>query len=209
MIRKNLLGASAAALFLATAGTAMAADLPAVAPYQAVAPAGYYDWTGFYVGAQAGYVFADSTAGDFDGFAGGVHAGYNHQINNWVFGIEADVEYSGADASAAGTTIEAEWLGSVRGRIGYAFDRVLVYGTGGVAFGGFDVSTVAVGSDSATHVGWTVGAGVEVAVTQNVTARAEYRYTDLGDKNYTLGGATVNLDADEIHAVRVGVSYKF
>ena len=217
MIRKNILGASVAAIVLATAGSAFAADLPAVAPYQAVAPAGYYDWTGFYVGLQAGYAFADSDfGGDLDGFVGGVHAGYNYQINNWVLGIEADVDYSAADASGtvAGVAydVDLEWLGSVRGRVGYAFDRVLVYATGGVAFGGIDASATAAGvttSDDNTHVGWTVGAGVEVAITNNVTARAEYRYTDLGDKNYNFGGAVANLDAQDLHAVRVGVSYKF
>jgi outer membrane immunogenic protein len=225
MIRKNILGASVAALVLATAGSAFAADLPAVAPYQAVAPAGYYDWTGFYVGLQAGYAFADSDfGGDLDGFVGGVHAGYNYQINNWVLGVEADVEYSDASASGsvilpapAGLTafsIDNTWLGSVRGRVGYAFDRVLVYATGGVAFGGMDVDATngaVTTSDDNTHVGWTVGAGVEVAVTNNVTARVEYRYTDLGDKNYTFAApvGTVNLDAQDIHAVRVGVSYKF
>jgi outer membrane immunogenic protein len=225
MIRKNILGASVAALLLATAGSAFAADLPSVAPYQAVAPAGYYDWTGFYIGAQAGYVFADSNlGGDLDGFAGGIHAGYNYQVNNWVFGVEADAEISGADASGtvvlpapAGLTafdIENKWLGSVRGRIGYAFDRVLVYGTGGVAFGGIDATATngaIVSSDDNSHIGWTVGAGVEVAVTNNVTARVEYRYTDLGDKDYSFAApvGNVNLDAGEIHAVRVGVSYKF
>lgn len=225
MIRKTLLGASAAALLLATAGSAFAADLPSVAPYEAAAPAGYYDWTGFYVGAQVGYAFADSDfGGDADGFVGGVHAGYNYQINNWVVGVEADVEYSDASASGAvvlpapaGLTafgIDNEWNGSVRARLGYAFDRVLVYATGGVAFGGFDVRAtngLISSSDSATHVGWTVGAGVEYAITQNVTARAEYRYTDLGDKNYTFAApvGTVNFDAADIHTVRVGVSYKF
>jgi outer membrane immunogenic protein len=225
MIRKNILGASVAALVLATASSAFAADLPAVAPYQAVAPAGYYDWTGFYVGVQAGYAFADSNLGDdLDGFVGGVHAGYNYQINNWVLGVEGDIEASGVDASGnvtlpapAGLTafsVDNKWLGSVRGRVGYAFDRVLVYATGGVAFGDFDVRATNGGvtsSDSNTHVGWTVGAGVEVAITNNVTARVEYRYTDLGDKNYTFAAPvnTVNYDAKDIHAVRVGVSYKF
>ncbi len=224
MIRKSILGASAAALLLATAGFASAADLPSVAPYQSVAPAGYYDWTGFYVGAQVGYAFADTNFGsDLDGVVGGIHAGYNHQINNWVFGVEADIEASGADASTtvpgvASFQADVEWLGSVRARVGYAFDRVLVYATGGVAFGGVDarftdlsVAPAVSASDSNTHVGWTVGAGIEYAITQNVTARAEYRYTDLGSKTYNFGAVApaASIDAQDIHAVRVGVSYKF
>ncbi len=220
MIRNKILGASIAALLFAT-GSAVAADLPSVAPYQQPVVAGY-DWTGFYVGAQAGYVWEGGNGNTIDGFAGGIHAGYNHQINNWVFGVEADVEYSGADASATipgvlAVSADVEWLGSVRGRVGYAFDRTLVYATGGVAFGGIEVraTNLAVApaisaSDSKTHVGWTVGAGIEHAITQNVTVRAEYRYTDLGRKTYNFAGiGAARANADDIHAVRVGVSYKF
>ncbi len=221
MFRKTVFGASAAALLLATAGSAFAADLPYVAPYQAeaAAPAGYYDWTGFYVGAQAGYTWADPSVGpNVDGFLGGVHAGYNHQMNNWVLGVEGDIEYSAADGSSvspAGDRFksELEWMGSVRARVGYAMDRTLVYATGGVAFGKVDAaSTVGAvtATDSNTHVGWTAGAGLEYAVTQNITTRAEYRYTDLGDKTYDFGaaGGAGKIGVDS-HAVRVGASYKF
>lgn len=225
MTRTYLLGASVAALLSAT--SAFAADLPAVAPYSAAAPAAMYDWTGVYVGLQAGYAFGDAdrenTAGfansfDINGFVGGVHAGYNYQINSIVLGVEGDVEFSGIDGDDAGVggnvdKVDFNWMASLRGRLGVAFNRVLVYTTGGVAFADVDATTTSGGastSDSNSHVGWTLGAGVEVAVTQNVTARVEYRYTDFNDKTYTLTPTALNANYDyQIHAVRVGVSYKF
>jgi outer membrane immunogenic protein len=224
MSLKLFAGVSAAALFLSVAG-AQAADLPAVAPQVAIAP--MYNWSGFYLGAQIGYAWGNAdrvnTLGfandfDFDGVIGGIHAGYNHQINNWVLGVEGDIEISGADGDDSGVggsvdTIEAQWLGSIRARVGYAFDRTLVYVTGGIAFAGIDATSnngVAAISDDNTHVGWTIGAGIERALTDNITARIEYRYTDLGDQDYTLAPAAANANYDlDTHSVRVGVSYKF
>jgi outer membrane immunogenic protein len=213
-------------------GPVLAADLP-VAPVEAppVTLPLAFDWTGFYVGAQIGYAWAqaDSTfnAGfpsldyDADGVVGGVHVGYNAQFNQIVVGLEGDLEassVSGDDAAGGGlgsySEAELNWQGSIRARLGYAFDNVLPYITGGVAFGDWDLSAAAptvLGTvdSSETLVGWTIGAGVEYAFTQNVTARVEYRYTDYGDENVAIGnGLTNNVDLDS-HAVRVGISYKF
>jgi outer membrane immunogenic protein len=226
MSKTSFVSVSVAALLISLTA-AKAADLPTVAPQDAIVSASVYDWTGFYIGAQVGYAGGDAdrvnTAGfanDFniDGVVGGIHAGYNHQVNNWVFGVEADIELSGIKGDDAGVggavdTLEAEWLGSVRARIGYAFDRTLVYATGGVAFAGVDANAnngAASISDDNTHIGWTVGAGVEHAFTNNITARIEYRYTDFSDKSYALGPAFADANYElDSHAVRVGVSYKF
>ena len=87
----------------------------------------------------------------------------------------------------------------MRGRLGYAYDRYLLYGTGGVAFG--DIKNAGA---STTRTGWTLGAGIEAALTTNVTGRVEYRYTDLGSA--TVGGATVSQTSSDL---MVGVGFKF
>lgn len=231
MMRTSIAIAAAAALAV-SAGAAEAADLytpPPVEPAPVYVPPPF-TWTGFYVGLQAGYQFAGEhtvfTPGgpppadlDPDGFVGGAHAGFNYQWGSIVLGIEGDVEFSGVEGDAVynglAFAVEGNWQGSVRARIGYAFDRLLIYGTGGWAFGSFDYAAVpaAAGgvSDDATHNGYTVGGGVEYAMTDHITARIEYRYTDFDDEKLFpgFGGAPYyNFNPDN-HAVRVGVSYKF
>ena len=99
------------------------------------------------------------------------------------------------------------WTSSIRGRAGVAFDRFLAYGTGGVAFADVDVTSGAY-KESNTHVGWTVGAGLEGMITPNVTARLEYMYADYGSQDYTFGPTTTDIDVTS-NVVRAGVSYKF
>jgi outer membrane immunogenic protein len=179
-------------------------------------------WTGFYVGAQVGYAWgSDQTRIDIPGFpfsfvgpdhdtsgaVGGVHAGYNFQSGQAVFGVEADLELTGIDskvdlAGSAGftgyglnSTTSVDFQGSLRGRVGFAlFERMMLYGTAGLAFAGLENkyaatlppgnvfgvpagTTIATFSD--THWGWTVGAGVEYALMSNWTARFEYRYANF------------------------------
>lgn len=163
----------------------------------------------------------ETTAGfsnsfDADGFIGGVHLGVNFQSGSFVYGIEADIEggnVEGDDDGVGGAVdrFDLQWMGSVRGRLGYAWDRLLVYGTAGVAFA--DVEADAddfVASDSNTHTGWTVGAGAEFALNEQWTTRLEYRYADFSDERYELTPAYLDADYEfDMHAVRVGVSYKF
>jgi outer membrane immunogenic protein len=223
---KLLTGASLAALFL-TLCSAQAADLSPPAVSAAAVPAHIYNWGGYYVGGQLGYasgrtdhasIFGVFNDFDIDGIVGGVHAGYNHQMGQWVVGLEGDIEFAGLDGDVPGALatvdrLESQWIGSVRGRIGYAFDRVLIYTTGGVAFGGFEASTsvpffgVTV-SDKNVHTGWTIGAGAEMAITSHVTARVEYRYTDFNEQDYAIFAGT-DRDKPDFHAVRIGASYKF
>jgi outer membrane immunogenic protein len=229
MIVRKLMLVSAGVIGLS--GTAYAADLPS-APIEAPAvtlPLAF-DWTGFYVGAQIGYAWGNSdtdfTGGfttsstDPDGVVGGVHIGYNAQFNQIVVGLEGDIEASSmsGDESSGGafgstSSVDVNWQGSVRARLGYAMDNVLPYITGGVAFADVDVDSAITGFSSSSYsdtlTGWTVGAGVEYAFTQNITGRVEYRYTDFGDTNGEVdGGETASTDL-KTHAVRVGISYKF
>jgi outer membrane immunogenic protein len=226
---KNYLLSGVAALGLIAAGAATAADLPArKGPVMAPIYAPVFTWTGFYVGANAGYGFGKVKSrgwnavgtlfGDTDGFVGGGQIGYNYQVGQAVFGLEAD--FQGADLKAgpswAGFGVvgnsKVEWFGTVRGRIGYAFDRFLPYVTGGYAYGNVK-TTLAPGlgingfnGDSNTHSGWTVGAGLEYAITDNLTVRGEYLYVDLDKKSIFGTAAKVG---HEFSVVRAGLNYKF
>lgn len=210
---KMLAGALAVGLL---SSTAMAADLPsrrAPAPV-VVAPAPIFTWSGFYVGAQLGYAWDKVSLNNVwwgagwgnpslnrDGIVGGAHVGFLFQpAGPLVLGVEGDLEGS----SVRGSGIR----GSVRGRLGVTFDRALIYATGGLAWGNFRYTTIAFWpwtvDVSKTHTGWTVGGGVEYALTNNWSARLEYRYTDWGKINNTW------IDARRTeHAVRAGVSYRF
>lgn len=161
------------------------------------------------------------------GFVGGVQAGYNWQFDNgFVLGAEADFQGSnlkgevkfnadGLGEIKAGTKVE--WFGTVRARLGYtATERLLVYGTGGLAYGKVksyvDLGEIGT-SSSKTRAGWTIGGGAEYAITNNWTLKSEYLYTDLGKKNfysYTDENYDINLKNDvKFHTVRVGLNYKF
>ncbi|TPJ46733.1 porin family protein [Mesorhizobium sp. B2-7-1] len=209
----------ATALVLAT-GTAYAADVLQEAPVAAS-----YDWTGAYIGVNAGGGFgtfklspSGGGPGSIDlsasGFLGGIQAGYNWQAGQFVYGVEAD--FQGADIkgdlSISGPFLETkiDWFGTLRARIGYTpVDRFLVYGTGGLAYGHEKIS--APGLDlSKTKVGWTVGAGAEYAITNNWSLKSEYLYTDLGKATFNPGGGGVGVDVKvPFHTVRVGLNYKF
>jgi outer membrane immunogenic protein len=177
------------------------------------------------------------TSVDADGWLIGGTIGYNQQFNQFVLGIEADLSYVDIEEVAAtvftepgvgsigiGSGAELDYLGTVRARAGFAIDRFMPYVTGGLAVGrveaaaaiDFDVPGVLVGtfadSDKNTHIGWTVGAGVEGAITDNLTAKIEYLYVDLGEEtyNFDLGVGGVDADIDfTAHIVRAGLNYKF
>jgi outer membrane immunogenic protein len=261
--------------------SASAADLAARPYTKAPVMVEVYNWTGFYIGGNAGYSWGRSStdvsyfntatgapivppAGsilgssfDMNGGIAGGQLGYNWQTSNWVWGLEADLQWSGERGSSAyrcaatiaggvclpgltflpagatGTNValdqNLEWFGTVRGRAGLLVTpQVLLYGTGGLAYGsiktsaalsGFNANGVAVasfGSNTETRVGWTVGAGVEGMITRNWTAKLEYLYMDLGRHDagtFTLAPASAiaaNVSSnfrDQI--LRVGFNYKF
>jgi outer membrane immunogenic protein len=215
---RNLLSASAIA-FLALGTTAYAADVVSEEPPVPEASIPLFSWTGAYIGINGGYAWtnAEFSAGgasvddDFNGGLLGVRAGYNWQMpNNFVGGIELDVDHVWNKNSyvIGGVGVEAgsDWQGSARLRLGYAIDRTLFFGTGGVAIANAYAKIPATGAnESETFTGWTLGAGIEHAFTDNLIGSLEYRYADYGSKDI---GGLVDVDLDQ-HTVRLGLAYKF
>jgi outer membrane immunogenic protein len=252
-MRKSIIFATSAASAV-FGSAAFAADIPrrTLEPAPVVQAVPIFTWTGFYVGVNAGYIFdtgkttitgsaallatgltpgATKTLGD--GFTIGGTLGYNYQIGNIVFGLEADLNYvdlgktvAFANGGIATTSSQdATYLGTVRARLGFAIDRLLIYGTGGLAYGDTDASTTItapgalwVGNKSSTKFGYAVGAGLEYALTTNLSAKVEYLYYDLGKTNYTspqVAGAAVpgvfgTASAENKgQLVRAGINYRF
>jgi len=224
-----LIGICAAALATAPA---IAADLPMKAPPPAPAP--IFTWTGFYVGLNAGGKWADvehtvtngATTFTFNrdsngSWIAGGQLGYNWQMGQWVFGIEGDIDAQDFSRTrVVGTaigpfivgdafTVESNWQASLRGRIGYAFDRVLLYATGGVAWTNVKGTATLVGigtfTNDTTVTGGTVGGGLEYAFTNNISLGIEGRWSFYGDQTFnggTLAGVAVtdkvSLDTAEV-----------
>jgi outer membrane immunogenic protein len=202
-----------------------------------------YTWSGFYLGAHAGYgwgnadyssggllgpahvdefvIFEDFRQDDGRGFIGGVQAGYNWQTGNLVYGFEADAAYANVKGGRilftnVGTIDPNEklrFLGTIRGRLGYSVGRFLPYVTAGMAVANYKLEESYSGSSN-THVGWAVGLGSELAVTEKVSLKLEYLYADFGKKNYDVrylaGGYVVPLGFEPtLQTVRLGVNVRF
>jgi outer membrane immunogenic protein len=183
----RLLSATLAVLGLGVALPAGAADLPTAFPTKAPALAALYNWTGFYVGANLGYGWANGTdsftvnpggatvgtSGNLSGIVGGGQLGYNWQVSSLVFGIEGDLDAADQSRTAAapcgaGCTVSAtdrvRWFGTIRGRVGFAADRWLFYVTGGAAWQNLSNSVTVTAppftfasSGSTTRGGWVLG----------------------------------------------------
>jgi outer membrane immunogenic protein len=216
------------------AGAASAADMgPAYKAPPAAVPLPF-SWTGFYIGAHIGGGWSDTdwpgalvgspgVSYDMDGFLGGAQIGFNYQVGAWVFGIEGDVSWTdidGAGTDVLGTVYSSniDWLGSITGRLGVAWDRWLLYVKGGVAFGDGNGSVVdplfgAFTTEDDTQVGWTLGAGVEWAFWDAWSAKLEYQYYAFDDIDLTFvgpGPTFVGLNTDtDIHTVKFGINYRF
>jgi outer membrane immunogenic protein len=213
---------------VALAGTARAADMPAAMPTKerTYSPAPIVDWTGVYVGVQGGGVVHDTKFNE-DGFftggglptriedrktggtVGGV-IGRNWQQDRLVYGVEGDWNWVGVRSKQfplssrvfpVSTSYDVNWLATLRGRIGLAFDRTLVYATGGAAIGNIDNSVDLIGTDGAsgrissftqkqTKAGWVVGGGVEQMLSPHWSAGAEFHYVDLGRTPVSCSSAT-------------------
>jgi outer membrane immunogenic protein len=251
------------------ATSALAADLPARTYTKApIMAEPVYNWTGFYIGGNVGYswgrssdtssltngagttLFTSGGSSNLDGVLGGGQIGYNWQVQNWVWGFEADIQGTDERGSrdltcptgvctppivgalvvpgaAVPITLnqKIDWFGTVRARGGILVTpKVLLYGTGGLAYGGVNSSeTIGVGgfgfSNTDTRVGYTVGAGIEGAIGGNWTAKLEYLYVDLGRTSGAfattipaLGGGTLtSFYSSHVtdNVLRVGVNYKF
>jgi high affinity Mn2+ porin len=214
---------------LALDGPAAAADMLLKAPVLKAV----YNWTGFYLGGHVGYGGGSFGPGanplpeqgvffphSITGLIGGFQGGYNRQLaNNVVLGVEGDVSFgSPPDAprlvpTPYNTTLD--YLATARGRVGYAMGTWMPYVTGGIAWGETHVNLNDPGGAeppkrALTHVGWTVGMGVEFAVGGNWTAKAEYDYIDLARRTYDLsdlGLPRVNVDPI-VHTFKVGLNYR-
>lgn len=219
---KKLLLASTA--LVAFAAGAQAADLGSPRmPIAAAVVAPAFSWTGFYLGGNVGFGIANTNyavllpgiPGSGSGLVAGVQAGYNWQVNNFVLGVEGDFGYFGTRRSGvfgAGSTLtwRTQWDASLRLRAGVAVDRTLLYVTGGLGFADIGVRGQIAGlavvnfAQTQTRVGFQLGAGIEHALTPNVTVRGEYLYGNYGTK--LLVGNNVRL---EEHKFRIGVNYLF
>jgi outer membrane immunogenic protein len=205
-MKKFLLSGVALAVLVAT--PALAADMATRGPvYKAPAAAPLFNWTGFYIGAHGGYGWGDASGFDTTGWFGGGQLGVNYQFApNWVWGVEADV--SGADISDSipGQAFKTDVFGTARLRLGYTVDRVMVYGTGGLAWANSKASLGGV-SDSSSNFGWALGAGIEYAFAPNWSAKLEYIHADYGSDTYNLPAATRIDNSND--TVKVGVNYLF
>jgi outer membrane immunogenic protein len=171
-----------------------------------------HSWAGPYLGGVLGYDWGGVSNNPThpSGFVGGIEAGYNWRIGNgnWVFGVEGDIDATGADDSFAPWKFSNPWFGTVRGRVGYALSNVILfYGTGGLAFGDLHGQTFGF-SESHTTAGWTVGLGAEVKLAQdsNWSAKIEYLYIDLSSSQFAITGVS---NGSRASVARVGVNYHF
>lgn len=213
------------------ATNAYAADV--IVPEAPVAPAvpiaAPFNWGGAYIGGQVGYGWANTkytvgpsynSIGKLDGFLGGIYAGYNIDTGtNVILGVDGDFTGTAVGKTesvgdlASGKT-QLRWSGAARARVGYAVDRFLPYIAGGVAFGNIEDKLHVLGekllSESKTQAGWTIGGGIDYAVTDNIVTRVEYRYTDFNKHNYNFDNTSVGGSGKlSTNEVRLGVAYKF
>lgn len=230
---RRLVLAAVSSVALGAAVPAQAADirLPVKAPPTYVQA--FYNWTGFYLGAHVGYGWADF--GGVDPVAGvvtdslsasgliyGGQVGFNYQLGSWVFGVEGeftfgDVKHTENLLGLATAEVKIKNIYNVAARIGYAFDRTLLYGKVGGAWSdeeyNFNVlGATATGSESRT--GWLLGVGLEYAFLGNWSAKIEYNYMDMGRKTVTLTttGGLVATPAEvdlNIQTVKAGINYRF
>jgi outer membrane immunogenic protein len=203
----------------------------AAPPAPVIAAIPVFTWTGFYVGVNAGYgwnthsndtVFVPgvgfvSNGGSNGGFVGGGQVGYNYQMGMFVLGAETDIQYADLGHNNNNGLIRDDngnWFGTARVRAGVAFDRALIYATGGFAYGdigrhgAYYDPVLGYSGGSSTNTGWTVGGGVEYAFTNNLTAKVEGLYVNLDSgHNDVLGFG--NTHTGEFGVVRAGLNYKF
>jgi outer membrane immunogenic protein len=232
----HLLSASAVALVLMLGAPAIAADLSVAPMYRTVPAAPVTTWTGSYLGVAGGGVWgsavvhSDVTGLDqtprFDVKGGlvGYTSGFNLQNGAYVYGYESDTSYTWKSGNAFEfppngafqNEIRERWLSTFRGRVGYSYDNWLLYATGGAALAivqNDQAGPPGLISEKHAHWGWTAGAGVEMRLTKELTAKVEYLYVGLQDKSYFnpapnpvfSSGQRVSLDD---HLVRFGVNYK-
>lgn len=193
--------------------SAQAADLYRPS-YTVNQPLDALSWAGPYLGGNLGYEWGTVSNNPTrpSGIVGGAQAGYNWQSGNWqsgsgvwVFGVEGDLELTGADETFAPWKFSNPWFGTLRGRAGYSFSNVLFFGTAGLAFGELSGQTFGL-SESHTTAGWTAGIGAEVLLAPHWSAKIEYLYIDLSSSQFGITGLSNGYRSG---VVRAGVNYHF
>jgi outer membrane immunogenic protein len=186
---------------------ARAGDLPPYDSYAAAPRPTAYNWQGFYLGFNLGYQWGTVTnaVNRPEAFTGGVQGGYNWQTGQFVYGLETDIQLSGADDTVGALKFSNSWYGTFRGRGGFALSNVLLYGTVGLAYGGLR-GELGGSSEYKTLGGWTAGAGMEIGLAQAWTLRAEYLYIDLAGRGYAITGLNHGLESS---VLRFGANYRF
>jgi len=209
----------------------MCAAQASVAQDSQLPPVAFYDWTGVYVGANLGYASANindttmsggtstSSSQTMTGFIGGGQLGANFQYRHTVFGVEVDADASSQRASSNTLTASVGSFATARARIGYAYDRLHYYVTGGggyVQFSSSGTTTDSTGAPVTTtgtsrRTAWVAGAGSESAVTPNVILRVEFLYLQLLDNTQNSATTTPATSSGRAYNLigRVGLSYKF
>jgi outer membrane immunogenic protein len=173
----------------------------------------YFEWARPYLGGNLGYSWGsvDNNPTKPSGFAAGIQAGYNWKIDlsprqsALVFGVEGDLQATGADDMFAPWKFSNPWFSTMRGRAGYALSNILFYGTGGLAFGQLRAETFGL-SESHVTAGWTAGVGAEFGFALNWSAKIEYLYVDLANSHFITTGAS---NGYRFGTVRAGVNYHF
>lgn len=238
-------GLMLAAIVVATTSVpAMAADLIVTPEPEAIVPSSY-SWSGAYVGATAGVISASTDVSNIlfegapsgldpytiesNGWLAGLTVGVNQQWDNIVVGIEGDYSWSNAEGTFEdpvadySITTRLQNFATLRARVGFSVDSVLLYGTAGLAYGliegqlddNYAGPTTITTVDSQSQFGWTVGVGAEVGVTDNISVKAEGLYYDLGEATYTFdegapGWEPLTADAATTGWVgRLGVNFRF
>lgn len=195
---------------------AAAADrlLPRTQEWPAYTAPRTYNWNGIYAGIHSGAAFDR-----FDGAAKksrnevllGGQLGYNLQLGSMVFGMEGDMSMNGLGNSSkqrgAGTGADMRYVSTLKARTGVAFDRVLIYGTGGLAYGSLK-ATDGLLSKTKSKIGYVVGAGAEYGITDHLSAKLEYNYVSLGKQDFQFGNTRSRIGVTE-HLVKAGLNYRF
>ena len=231
---------------------ARAADMPAgIAVYPEIVQSSSVDWSGFYAGFNLGYglgnadpvdvtAFPGAAGATFgaiepEGWQGGLQAGVNMQRGNLVFGLEGDLQLSDitgtATASSGGVTatgtMDLDWSGALRPRIGVSTGPALIYATGGLAFGGLAGTVDVVGAAGETSTlttsgdiafGYTLGGGVEYALSDSISIKGEYQFTHLSaearGRVYDAAGTDLGLEPNswinaDTHTIKAGLNFHF
>lgn len=215
MLKQSFLALAVLGILSSAAVAADAvSDVPAAPVVGDGAPS--FSWDGFYAGVSGGYGWnrlkstegGDTEKHSFDGgrFAG--FAGYNAEVaSSVILGVEGDLGYAWGKKTIELSKVSAGLNGSARLRAGYAMDRALIYTAGGYTATDSEIKTP-IGNASKVLNGWTIGAGIDYAFTDNVFGRLEYRYNDFGKETYTVQGISADGKLSD-HVVNVGLGVKF